>query len=140
MPFVARSPTFNLSVIIRRWDAGLGAYVNDAAPTPAQLWGPAKITTQVWVADYYYYRPNDDYQSETGNMQTIWLFPMSTGPRDVFDLSPPNRDIIIYDHPHYGIRHYWADRVEPRWAGFPNEHVWCLAARFMPAKQLDFRA
>lgn len=142
MPFTAKLPTFNLSVTLHRLTAMVPSLVwtPDLTPVKMQLQFPSKNAMQVWLPDYDISRGTRDTQGygaawQTGEVWVYALFPRQTNVRDRTDLEElgffGQRDFLQYTSTATttGSRQYWIDQVEPRFEGFPNEHVAAILFR-----------
>jgi len=134
MAFVARLPTFNQSITIFRLDA-LGVWTPDAAPVLCQVYFPRRNFQIAWVADFYTSRGiSGSYDYQASQYSLFVMLPKTATPRDPIDVglaigAPNARDYFEWTWAPLGTRTYWIDQVEPRWPGFPNEHLVMIATR-----------
>jgi hypothetical protein len=130
MPFAPRLPTFNLTVTRMVWDPLAGSYSEDSTPIPAQFYMGSKTNSQVWRDDFGLTVPAANAKwFEGGPMYCLFLVPKGTPMVDKYDVASRRESIVKYSHPDLGTRYYRCDQVEPRWAGFPNEHLVCICRR-----------
>lgn len=134
MPFVPRLPTFNQKVRIFRMTP-LTTWVPDVLQVDCQLYVGTRTVHYVWVYEYLSRGQPGFYDVQTGQYHIYILFPKEVvvrGPVEVraaTGFTEGARDFLEYVNPNMGTRTYWIDQVEPRWAGFPNEHKMAMCCQ-----------
>lgn len=129
MPFIPRLPTFNQEVLLYQAQ-GAGVWNPDAAMVACQVYFPFRAFGYAWLNPGRTERgvagTFGDYQEDRLNIYFLVAKTVNVrGPVQVWtalNSAPDVHDYLEYTNVNSVLRSYWIDMVEPRWAGFPNEH------------------
>lgn len=129
MVFHAKLPTFNSSISYWRLNSS-GVWVLDAAEIDCQVYTPSRAWQLTWIDEFNTTRGAAGTKNWQTSQYVMFFLVEKTAPvRDPIDVRVASgkafgaRDYIGYSNANLGPdRTYWVDQVEPRWAGFPNEH------------------
>lgn len=120
MPFIASLPTFHNAVAVWKYDPLSDTYEEEEEALTGQVYTQLRTQDDNTQGTLYF-----EYPKEEDRL------------RDVADYNRQGKaDILVLDFPTGAPRNltYMVRDVQPRWLGFPNEHLMATLDRLSPAE------